>query len=172
MARAFRCGSGDPSTSLGGNFWEVYLIDKKRCLNPSGINFYFKTWAARLQVPGRTLGKKIWNPKCIFLKPGCPGATPRAPFRASWWIHKSPQLCAKTLQGMLLYIDKTISCCVSVVWRIIPMPLEFATVVRRPPGVLKKKSAPRILLEKEGRKSKLHQVFHSKTSAAIGQLAK
>ena len=52
------------------------------------------------------------------------------------------------------------------------MPLEFAIGVRRSPGALKKKSAPRILLEKEGRKSKLHQVFHSKTSAAIGQLAK
>ena len=48
----------------------------------------------------------------------------------------------------------------------------LAIGVRFPLGALKKKSAPKILLEKEGRKSKLHQVFHSKTSAAIGQLAK
>ena len=52
------------------------------------------------------------------------------------------------------------------------MPVEFAIGGRRPPGALEKKSAPRILLEKEGRKSKLHQVFHRKTLAAIGQLAK
>ena len=151
MARAFRCGSGDPSTSLGGNFWEVYLINKKRCLNPSGINFYFKTWAARLQVPGRTLGKKIWNPKCIFLKPGCPGATPRAPFRASWWIHRSQRLCAKRLQllwAMLLYFDKTVNCCVSVVQGIRHMPPELAIGVRCPLGALKKTRPPKFFLKK------------------------
>ena len=52
------------------------------------------------------------------------------------------------------------------------MPPEVAIGVRRPTGALKRKLAPRILLEKEGRKSKLHKVFHRKTSAAIGQLAK
>ena len=52
------------------------------------------------------------------------------------------------------------------------MPPEFAIGVRRPPGALKRKLAAIILLEKEGRTSKLHQVFHRKTSAAIGQLAK